>query len=125
MIARGYHVYGPFLAAVDFDLPVQFMICTHSSRWNPSSMEPSSLPFGAPGGICPDHPILLESIRSMRLIVETATDTIVVSFSPANVDAVFFTVSAFDKFVVRVRLAVAPNGKLAVFALGPRPAGDQ
>ena len=33
--------------------------------------------------------------------------------------------ATFDKFVVRVRLAVAPDGKLAVFALGPRPAGDQ
>ena len=33
--------------------------------------------------------------------------------------------ATFDTLVVRVRLAVAPDGKLAVFALSPRPAGDQ
>ena len=33
--------------------------------------------------------------------------------------------AAFEKLTVRVRIAVAPDGKLAAFGLNPRPPGDQ
>ena len=33
--------------------------------------------------------------------------------------------AAFEKLTMRVRIAVAPDGKLAAFGLNPRPPGDQ
>lgn len=43
--------------------------------------------------------IPLDSIAQMELVVVTLDDTLRIPIAPQRVDAIFFSLSAFDKFV--------------------------
>lgn len=89
LVARGFRVRGPFRTPIDFGMPDEvFVICTHSKRPNPSAYR-----------ICPTRPIRLPTIRGLNLVIRTTTDTINIPLHADEVDALFFSVSAFDKFV--------------------------
>jgi hypothetical protein len=94
MLPRGFRVRGPFRTPIDFGLPDEvFVTCPHTLRPNPSAYMPP------PQRICPGRPIWLSSIRSLELRIRTRTDSVIIPLNPNEVDALFFNVSAFDKFL--------------------------
>lgn len=99
----GYRVYGPYLTPRDFDLPVPRVFgCVHTTFPTPSAFDPRrhlDARLESSTGMCPMRAIPIDSIARMELIVVTLTDTLRIPLPPQMVDAVFFSVSAFDKFV--------------------------
>lgn len=103
-ILPGLVYHGPYLTPVDFGLtgPV-FVLCPHVNYpW--ASAYRSWL--GAPGGnrICPSIPnrlpVPLRQVRGLTLVIRLVDDSVVLPINPREVDALFFNMSVFDKFVV-------------------------
>ena len=103
VLPAGYHVYGPYLTPRDFGLPVAQVIgCVHTKFPSPSAFDPRrrrDARLWPSTGMCPMRAIPIDSIARMELIVVTLADTLRIPLPPQMVDAVFFSVSAFDKFV--------------------------
>ena len=99
----GYRVYGPYLTPRDFGLPVARVFgCVHTTFPIPSAFDPRrhlDARLRPSTGMCPMRAIPIDSIARMELIVVTLADTLRIPLPPQTVDAVFFSVSAFDKFV--------------------------
>lgn len=99
----GFRLYGPFRTEPDFGMPDPVFGCVHvkfpqSSAWGP----PRRRLLGGlerPTGYCPMRAIPLDSIAQMELVVVTLDDTLRMPIAPRQVDAIFFSLSAFDKFV--------------------------
>ena len=89
-LSTGFVRYGPFITPVDtgFDRQV-FAVCTHTRRPYSQWMCP------------PIRPIIpLDSIRSIDLVVNApGREPVRLTLSPDSVDLIFFTLSAFDRYL--------------------------
>lgn len=92
MIADGFQRYGPFVTPVDSGSVRQiFAVCIHRIR-------PYSNWSCPPGGQQPPFP--LDSVLSIQVTVNASNrEPMQMTLSPDSVDLVFFTLSAFDKYL--------------------------
>jgi hypothetical protein len=126
MVASGYRVIGPVVTPTDFGLSEPVMlVCDHLKRPYPSVYFPGStiqFPIEIPrdsvrlpgdsarnprdssrvlsrGKLCPAGPFKLSSILRMDLVIRLRNETVTTPIDPRQVDALFFDVSVFDKFL--------------------------
>lgn len=104
-----FDTYGPYLALLDL----------LSQRGNPGCVH-DGYTSNMIGLICPDNPFLLADVVSMTLVVRMRDGTVRERRMGPEVDAIFLTLPAIDKFVipyyariVGVDSAAAMRGQLA------------
>jgi hypothetical protein len=102
----GLGAFGPYRTPFDYDLEFQpFVICQHLQAGNPSAyapgktrVRPAPETVRGQSHICPGRPRRLADILHLTLQVFSRTDTTTFDIDPREVDALFFSVSAVDKF---------------------------
>jgi hypothetical protein len=94
-VLPSYGVFGPYVTPRDLDRTTVFIGITH--------MRPTHYVFGRDSLLSwlPEIPLPLDSIESITVTVHPTTrDAYSFEFDPKKSDALFFTLSAVDKFVL-------------------------